>query len=115
MGGKKGGVGSVLLLAGVLISSPAWALEATLGPILTMDPSGVTPLAGVMDLETDVPTRVVRAMVLMLACMNVIPAITRSGHGTATFCEMSRLRLKPLMPVLLVTVRISIYGIIMEE
>ena len=54
----KGDFASVLLLVGMLATSPTWALEATVGPTLTMDPNGVTPLAGLIDLETDVPTRV---------------------------------------------------------
>jgi arylsulfate sulfotransferase len=42
----------------MLISTFAWSIEVTLGPRLTMDPNGVTPLAGVVELTTDVPTRV---------------------------------------------------------
>lgn len=37
---------------------PAFALSVTSGPTLTMDPNGTTPLAGVVALTTDVPTRV---------------------------------------------------------
>ena len=42
---KKIAIASVLLVVGTLASSPVEALEATVGPTLTMDPNGVTPLA----------------------------------------------------------------------
>jgi hypothetical protein len=48
----------LFFLSGMLISTVAWSIEVTLGPDLTMDPNGVTPLAGVVQLTTDVPTRV---------------------------------------------------------
>ena len=48
----------LFFLSGMLISTFAWSIEVTLGPSLTMDPNGVTPLAGVVQLTTDVPTRV---------------------------------------------------------
>ena len=48
----------LFFLSGMLISTFAWSIEVTLGPDLTMDPNGVTPLAGVVQLTTDVPTRV---------------------------------------------------------
>ena len=48
----------LFVLSGMLISTFAWSIEVTLGPSLTMDPNGVTPLAGVVELTTDVPTRV---------------------------------------------------------
>ena len=41
----------------MLISTFAWSIEVTLEPSLTMDPNGVTPLAGVVQLTTDIPTR----------------------------------------------------------
>jgi len=43
---------STILFAGVL---PANAVEVLSGPTLTMDPTGLTPLSGVVELETDVP------------------------------------------------------------
>jgi arylsulfate sulfotransferase len=48
----------LFFLSVMLISTFAWSIEATLGPSLTMDPNGVTPLAGVVELTTDVSTRV---------------------------------------------------------
>jgi arylsulfate sulfotransferase len=48
-----------LLSACLLFLSPlASAFEVLSGPTLNMDPNGVTPLAGQIDLTTDVPTRV---------------------------------------------------------
>jgi len=51
-----------LLLAGYLLlllgSSPAWTLTVTSGPTLTMDPNGLTPLAGIIHLGTDRPARI---------------------------------------------------------
>lgn len=41
-----------------LANSSSWSLEAVSGPTLIMDPNGATPLAGVVELETDVPARV---------------------------------------------------------
>ena len=46
-----------VLFSGILTSTFAWSIEVTEGPGLTMDPNGVTPLAGVVVLTTDVPTR----------------------------------------------------------
>lgn len=48
----------LLFLSAMLISRFAWSIEVTLGPSLTMDPNGVTPLAGVVELTTDIPTRI---------------------------------------------------------
>ena len=45
-------------LALLLGSSSASALTVTSGPTLTLDPNGITPLAGVIHLNTDVPARV---------------------------------------------------------
>jgi hypothetical protein len=42
---------------GIMMSTFAWSIEVTQGPSITMDPNGVTPLAGVVELTTDVPTR----------------------------------------------------------
>ena len=47
-----------VLFSGILTSTFAWSIEVTEGPGLTMNPNGVTPLAGVVELTTDVPTRV---------------------------------------------------------
>lgn len=58
MSGKKMAIAFVLVLTCSSTSSRVWALDATVGPTLTMDPNGTTPLAGLIDLETDVPTRV---------------------------------------------------------
>ncbi|MCU7923956.1 MAG: aryl-sulfate sulfotransferase [Candidatus Thiodiazotropha sp. (ex Dulcina madagascariensis)] len=48
----------IVALQGMLISTLAWPIEVTRGPSLTMNPNGVTPLAGVVQLATDVPARV---------------------------------------------------------
>ena len=48
----------LFFLSGILISTFAWSIEVTLGPSLTMNPNAVTPLAGVVELTTDVPARV---------------------------------------------------------
>jgi len=48
----------LFFLSGMLTSTFVWSIEVTLGPSLTMDPNGVTPLAGVVELTTDVPVRV---------------------------------------------------------
>ena len=40
------------LLCGLFTASFAWAVEVLEGPALTMDPHGVTPLAGLIELET---------------------------------------------------------------
>ena len=48
----------LFFLSGILISTYAWSIEVIQVPSLTMDPNGVTPLAGVVELTTDVPTRV---------------------------------------------------------
>jgi len=42
----------------LLCSPPAWPLAVTSGPAFTLDPNGVTPLAGVIRLKTDTPVRV---------------------------------------------------------
>lgn len=62
MGRKKVVFASILLLVGLVASSSVWALEVTGVPKLTMDPNGATPLAGLIELETDVPTRVTLAI-----------------------------------------------------
>ncbi|MEJ2608753.1 MAG: aryl-sulfate sulfotransferase [Candidatus Thiodiazotropha sp.] len=46
------------LLICMLISNIAYSIEITQGPTLTMNPNGRTPLVGVVQFETDVPTRV---------------------------------------------------------
>ena len=52
-------VRTALGLAVLLGTSPfAWPLQVTQPPTLVMNPNGLTPLAGVLRLETDVPTRV---------------------------------------------------------
>ena len=48
----------LLFLSGMLKSTFAWSIEVTQGPGLTMDPNGITPLAGVVELTTDLPTRI---------------------------------------------------------
>lgn len=54
--------GAFLCLASCLIlllgSPSAWPLAVTSGPAFTLDPNGVTPLAGVIHLRTDLPARV---------------------------------------------------------
>jgi hypothetical protein len=45
---------SLCLLGLLLVSFAAHAVEVLSGPTLTMDPNGLTPLAGVVELETDV-------------------------------------------------------------
>jgi arylsulfate sulfotransferase len=47
-----------LLLVVPLLTTAGWAVEIIEGPTLTMDPNGVTPLAGVVELKTDSPVRV---------------------------------------------------------
>lgn len=49
-----------VVVATVLLATPiaAWAVEILQGPTLTMNPTGFTPLAGVVEMETDVPVRV---------------------------------------------------------
>jgi hypothetical protein len=42
---------------GLSMGTFAWSIEVTQGPSMTMNPNGVTPLAGVVELTTDVPTR----------------------------------------------------------
>ncbi|MGB5261752.1 MAG: aryl-sulfate sulfotransferase, partial [Gammaproteobacteria bacterium] len=43
----------------ILLGSPlAWPVTVTSGPALTLNPNGVTPLAGVIRLNTDMPARV---------------------------------------------------------
>jgi len=46
------------LAAALLAPFPASALDAVSGPTLVMNPNGVTPLAGIIKVGTDVPTRV---------------------------------------------------------
>jgi arylsulfate sulfotransferase len=50
-------LGATCAMVSVCASSSAWAFEVTSGPTLTLDPNGVTPLAGRVDVSTDVPTR----------------------------------------------------------
>ena len=45
-------------MVGFLGSPLSWSIEVVVGPTLTMDPNGFTPLAGLLELTTDVPTRV---------------------------------------------------------
>jgi arylsulfate sulfotransferase len=47
-----------LALFGTIISSFAWSVQITQGPTLTMNPNSITPLAGAVQLTTDVPARV---------------------------------------------------------
>lgn len=42
----------------LLASFPASAIDVIQGPTLTMNPNGTTPLAGVVELETDLPVQV---------------------------------------------------------
>jgi arylsulfate sulfotransferase len=42
----------------LLNSSSAWSVTVTSGPSFTLNPSGKTPLAGVVHLDTDIPARV---------------------------------------------------------
>ena len=42
----------------VLFPSPVWAVTVKSGPILTLDPNGLTPLAAVIHLETIQPARI---------------------------------------------------------
>ncbi len=46
------------LLVDLLASPVALSVDVTSGPTLTMNPNGLTPLAGIVHLTTDVPTRV---------------------------------------------------------
>lgn len=48
----------IAVLALSLMPTSSWAVEVVAGPTLTMDPGGVTPLAGLITLRTDVPSRV---------------------------------------------------------
>jgi hypothetical protein len=48
----------ILIILCSLIITPAWSLEIIGTPNLTMDPNGVTPLAGVVEFSTDLPSRV---------------------------------------------------------
>ena len=49
---------SIVLCLIMLLGSPAaWAVTVTSAPILTMDPNGTTPLAGIVRLSTDLPAR----------------------------------------------------------
>jgi hypothetical protein len=45
-------------LAALLMTPLAFAVDVINGPTLTMNPNGTTPLAGVIELETDVPVEV---------------------------------------------------------
>jgi hypothetical protein len=74
---------------GVSISSATWSLEATQGPTITMDPNGVTPLAGVVQLTTDVPVRV------SIAVSNGIDSWTREFAEFQTEQNIPILGLKP--------------------
>ena len=49
----------VILIMGIVLGSAvaARAVEILSGPTLTMDPNGRTPLAGVVELETDTPVQ----------------------------------------------------------
>jgi arylsulfate sulfotransferase len=49
---------ALIAMALVSTTSPSWALQVTDGPTLTMNPNGVTPLAGRIDLTADTPVRV---------------------------------------------------------
>jgi arylsulfate sulfotransferase len=42
----------------LLAVTPSWARQVLTGPVLTMDPNGLTPLAGVVALTASVPVRV---------------------------------------------------------
>jgi len=46
------------LLVGLSASSVTWSVDVTSGPTLTMNPTGLTPLAGRIQLTTDFPSRV---------------------------------------------------------
>jgi len=75
----------LLFLSGILISTFAWSIEVTLGPNLTMDPNGVTPLAGVIELTTDVPTRV---------------TLTISGASDSRVREFAEFQTEHYLPIL---------------
>jgi hypothetical protein len=49
---------AAFVLTLLFTSTPASAVEALAGPTLSMNPNGVTPLAGVIRLTTDTPVRV---------------------------------------------------------
>lgn len=55
---KKSSTALRLFLVYLFLHSPAWSITATVEPTLTMDPNGLTPLAGVVQLTTDVPSRI---------------------------------------------------------
>jgi arylsulfate sulfotransferase len=46
------------VILGISLSPLSWSAQITQEPTLTMDPNGVTPLAGVVQLTTDIPARV---------------------------------------------------------
>lgn len=46
------------LLSGLLLVPASWAIDVVSGPTLHMNPGGLTPLAGVIELATDAPSRV---------------------------------------------------------
>ena len=43
----------LLVTVGIALAGSAWAVEVLNGPTLTMNPNGITPLAGVVEMETD--------------------------------------------------------------
>jgi arylsulfate sulfotransferase len=47
----------ILFITGIATSTHVWPIEITSEPTLTMDPNGVTPLAGAIQFSTDVSTR----------------------------------------------------------
>lgn len=55
---KKNNIILIFILVCVFSHSSAWSLAVTHEPTLTMDPNGLTPLAGVVEFATDTPTRV---------------------------------------------------------
>jgi arylsulfate sulfotransferase len=48
----------LLLIILLALATPAWAVGVVSSPTLTMDPNGVTPLAGRIDLTTTTPVRI---------------------------------------------------------
>ena len=49
---------AVVFVGMLLAAAPSWARDLLTGPVLTMNPNGLTPLAGVVALTTNVPARV---------------------------------------------------------
>jgi arylsulfate sulfotransferase len=76
-------------LTSMLLSQAAWSLEVTQGPSIVMDPNGVTPLAGVVQLTTDVPSRT------RIAVSNGIDSWTREFAEFETEHSVPVLGLKP--------------------